>query len=861
MHLVIQNPFPNIQNSSTICFKSFTQKAGFTFVFVSPYQSRSCLALSQTRLYSFYLPKFYSLAAAMFLAWPNQLEHETPIKHFQGKCLQLGTALVVVLVLGFAYCGFSDELPMASVPLGFEISGFDKTRTWVSQNGLFAFGFLEGRQRADDVDGLFVGIRYNLRDKAANLPVWTVGGGIRVSDNSTVRLSMDGRLILFDNPSGLIVWSSNTSSLGVKKATLLNNGNLVLMDMDDNVLWESFDRPTTTLLPGQSLRFPQTLRAPSTKSVSSYYSFVIRHSGELALVWEANVTYWRIDLSSNDVIMEAKFDSNGALGLVDDKSRTVWSIASKDFEDPSVALRHLRIDSDGNLRIYSWVNSLHAWRVGWRAVENQCNIFGSCGLYSICGFNLTGPICDCLYQDSVAWGSDLPLVDSTGSGCRKMADLENCKMRTSMSTLRRTVLYGLYPPQDVDMMLSEAACKEYCSNDTSCVAATSKNDGSGVCTIKRTSFVSGYRSPSSPAVSFLKVCLLPQAVSARGANPRNSAKSIPLTSTRFLGHGGDKNMFIRAIILIVSVTTMGFITIEMFVLWYIYRRRQIEAQARIPFGKYTQMNHHCSFLIRVSFEEIKQLTNNFTKQLGPCVYKGVFPHKSPIVVKVLNNVVASERDFQVVVSTLGRMYHQHLVPLKGSCLEEEHKCLLYEYISNGSLDKWLFDVEKRKTELNWQQRLDIALGVARALAYLHTECQTCVAHGNLKLENVLLDEKLVPKVTDFGLRTLLGKEAASSSESPIERDIFMFGEMLMQIVTRERDILGGNMHSLITMISEEHKLEDSVASEKLERAVRIALWCLQNQPFLRPSIGEVVKVLEGSLSVDRPPSNIAFKQG
>ncbi|KAK8595861.1 hypothetical protein V6N12_064370 [Hibiscus sabdariffa] len=100
-----------------------------------------------------------------------------------------------------------DEFPMASVPLGFEISG--------------------GYRRADDIDGFVVGIRYSIGDEAAKLPVWTVGGGVRVSESSTLRLSLDGRLVLFDVPGGLIVWSCNTSSLGVKKATLLNNGDLV----------------------------------------------------------------------------------------------------------------------------------------------------------------------------------------------------------------------------------------------------------------------------------------------------------------------------------------------------------------------------------------------------------------------------------------------------------------------------------------------------------------------------------------------------------------------------------------------------------------------------------------------------------
>ncbi|KAK9274182.1 hypothetical protein L1049_018996 [Liquidambar formosana] len=351
----------------------------------------------------------------MCVSWHNQLESEIPIKHFRGKSCKVHSfgksacfLAVTLLLLGFPFCGVCDELPMVSVPLGFEVSGYDRSRTWVSENGVFAFGFLDYSQKDDnddDADGFVVGIRYNLGNKVSNVAVWTVGGGLRVSQNSTLRLSMDGRLALVENPSGLIVWSSDSSSLGVQKATLLDNGNLVLMGFGDNVLWESFNSPTNTLLTGQSLHFPQNLRAPSTKSISSYYNFVIRRSGELALVWESNVTYWRSHLSSSAIVKEATFDSNGVLRLIDDTNRTVWSKSSKDFQDPSVVLRHLRIDTDGNLRIYSWDSVLHTWRVGWQAVEDQCKVFGFCGLYSLCGYNSTGPTCDCLYQDSLNLGN------------------------------------------------------------------------------------------------------------------------------------------------------------------------------------------------------------------------------------------------------------------------------------------------------------------------------------------------------------------------------------------------------------------------------------------------------------------------
>ncbi|XP_043690461.1 G-type lectin S-receptor-like serine/threonine-protein kinase SD3-1 [Telopea speciosissima] len=796
--------------------------------------------------------------AEMHEVWINQLKARVPAKCFQGtfcKCYSFegsGHVLAVIVVLGLWSVGFCEAFPMVSVPLGFEIL-VSENKSWISENGVFTFGFFDDYWK--DYDGFAVGIRYNLGNRAANVAVWTVGGGVRVSENSTFRLSMDGRLVLFDNLSGLIVWSSNTSGLGVQTASMLNNGNLVLMDNAKKVLWQSFDSPTNTLLPGQALYFPQALRAPSTTFISSYYNLVIRHTGDLALIWENNVTYWGSHLTSSVDVKEARFEPTGVIGLFDATGRSVWSKSSKDFGDPSVLLRHLRIDSDGNLRIYSWDNVLHTWKVGWQAVENQCDVFGSCGLYSICRYNSSGPVCECLFHDSVDWGGGPPGMDSGSYGCKKMVDLGNCKMGTSMMVLKQTVLYGLYPPLDTDIMLSEKACKKYCAEDSSCIAVTSKNDGSGLCKIKRTSFISGYGNPSVPATSFLKVCLVPQAVSTTEANPQANAESMQLPSERSISHVDSRKSFIAALAIIVLVTVCAFLAVEVVVFWFINQTRQIKSERRIPFGKDAQMNPNYSALIRLSFEEVKELTTNFTDQLGPNVFKGVLPNQTPVVAKVLNAVVASESDFRMAVSTLGGTHHRNLVPLKGFCFEPQHKILLYEYIPNGSLDKWLFNTGTNQSGLSWHQRLGTALGVARAMAYLHAECQQCIPHRNLKLENVLLDEKLVAKVTDFGLKSLLEK-GASSSESLPDKDIYMFGEMLLQIVTGKRDILHITRENLFKLVQEMHQDRNSGSDEECEgvdRMFRLALWCLQDQPFLRPSFSEVVKILEGTLSVDRPP--------
>ncbi|KAJ0616972.1 putative bulb-type lectin domain-containing protein [Helianthus annuus] len=101
---------------------------------------------------------------------------------------------------------------------------------------------------------------------------------------------MDGRLILFENRTGSIIWTTDTSGLGVETVSLLNNGNLVLMGSQSRVMWQSFDRPTNALLAGQTLSYPRILRPPATRSVTSYYKLVVNPEG-IALMWENNVTY------------------------------------------------------------------------------------------------------------------------------------------------------------------------------------------------------------------------------------------------------------------------------------------------------------------------------------------------------------------------------------------------------------------------------------------------------------------------------------------------------------------------------------------------------------------------------------------
>ncbi|XP_020585164.1 G-type lectin S-receptor-like serine/threonine-protein kinase SD3-1, partial [Phalaenopsis equestris] len=563
---------------------------------------------------------------------------------------------MAVFVLGFVRRGFSEEHPLVSVPLGFQIFGHERATIWTSQNGVFAFGFL-GDYESDDA-GFVVGIWHNLHNMGERIPVWVVGGGVRVNVNSTLQLSMDGSLVLIDGSlHGLPVWSSNTAYLGVETATLMNNGNLVLIGIGDRVIWESFNSPTDTLLPGQSLSFPLSLQPSSSGSTASYYSFQInKKSGDISLVWEDNVTYWSSHLSQPVDVAEVRLEADGLLGLFDVSGGLAWFCYSEDYKDPFVSFRRLRIDADGNLRIYSWNNASSSWKVAWQAVPSQCHVFGSCGLYHVCGYNSSGPSCVCLLQDS------------TSGDCQKLADLGNCNTGISMLVLKQTFLYSLYPPHDVNIMLSLDACRSYCLNDSSCLAVTAKNDGSGLCTIKRTSFISGYRYSSVPATSFLKVCLVPEAVSAQATNLHGN--SSLLDGKQHVDQIVGQKSFMVGIVVLLLITASVFFTVEIIIVGFVlYRRRQTNIERRTPFGMDFGLNPHYSAMVRLSLDEVKELTKNFGNKLGPSVYRGMLPNKIPVAVKVIGNAVVSERDFLLSVSTLGSTHHKNLVSLKGFCYE------------------------------------------------------------------------------------------------------------------------------------------------------------------------------------------------
>ncbi|XP_024515338.1 G-type lectin S-receptor-like serine/threonine-protein kinase SD2-5 isoform X1 [Selaginella moellendorffii] len=294
-------------------------------------------------------------------------------------------------------------------------------------------------------------------------------------------------------------------------------------------------------------------------------------------------------------------------------------------------------------------------------------------------------------------------------------------------------------------------------------------------------------------------------------------------------------------------------------------------------------------LVQFSFKAIVATTRNFSDKIGAgilgSVYKGVFPDSETVVAVKKLEINTSDRDFRNCVSEIGFLSHDSLVQLHGFCADcgPDNKMLVYEFLSNGSLDKLLFE-DSEDNRLDWKFRFDTALSVARGVAYLHQQ-QVPVIHGNLKTENILLDKNFQPKISDTGLGLLVDrrkiKTALSSgrvhgyfspewiADSPLttKTDVYGFGMILLEIIGGRR-ILDLSQKSeqwnFVDWVSKQVKAGNyvgvadprlsSIDLEQLRRGIDVAVWCIQDDAKSRPSMAKVVEELEKVLVIEATPA-------
>ncbi|XP_026431699.1 rust resistance kinase Lr10-like isoform X2 [Papaver somniferum] len=297
--------------------------------------------------------------------------------------------------------------------------------------------------------------------------------------------------------------------------------------------------------------------------------------------------------------------------------------------------------------------------------------------------------------------------------------------------------------------------------------------------------------------------------------------------------------------------------------------------------------------IRYSYNDVKKMTNNFKEKLGQggfgYVYKGALRDNRAVAIKILTSTKGDGQDFINEVATMGKIHHVNVVQLIGFVAERRKQALVYEFMPNGSLEKYIFPREEGKITnlLDWEKTYGIALGIARGIEYLHRGCSMRILHFDIKPHNILLDQNYNPKVSDFGLARSYSMDASIISVTHGARgtlgymapelfyrniggisyksDVYSFGMLLMEIAGRRKNLnaLAENASQIYfpswvykqLKQGEDIQMEDATQEENeiAKKIIIVALWCIQLKPVDRPSMTKVVGMLEGDIRVLQIP--------
>ncbi|PIN25944.1 Serine/threonine protein kinase [Handroanthus impetiginosus] len=385
--------------------------------------------------------------------------------------------------------------------------------------------------------------------------------------------------------------------------------------------------------------------------------------------------------------------------------------------------------------------------------------------------------------------------------------------------------------------------------------------------------------PRSPATSAEPPLALDKTPSQGPSNPRNS--SIPAAIRVAIAVG----------------VTAGIITLSIVIVYLLKRRH---STCRLNQGSNQDvenflLQHGSLAPTRYRYSEIEMITKSFKNKLGQggygTVYKGTLLDGCAVAVKVLINIDSNGEEFINEVASISRTSHVNIVNLLGFSYERNKRALVYEFMPNKSLDKFI--LSSADSQLGLEKLYKIALGVAKGLEYLHTGFNTRIVHFDIKPQNILLDEDFCPKISNFGLAKLCKKKQSILSVFRArgtigyiapemfsrnfggvshKSDVYSYGMMLLEMAGARNIIQTETIQSsenyfpdriydevILDMTT---KLDDYTVEEgddTRRKMFLVGFWCIQTTPSDRPSISKVVEMLEGSLqSIQIPPKPFLF---
>ncbi|XP_074269997.1 G-type lectin S-receptor-like serine/threonine-protein kinase SD1-13 [Silene latifolia] len=724
----------------------------------------------------------------------------------------------------------------------------------VSSNGTFRLAFFS----LPNSTNRYVGIYYN------KLPVmkvvWVANRNSPLNDSSgSFQISKDGNLQVLNGQKHML-WSSNVTNFQVatnmSKAQLLDSGNLVLFSSDNNIIWQSFDHPTNTLLPHMSLVYNkatgknstiQSWKNPSDPSQGRFVAGLGPSVLPEVFIWDMGRPYYRSGPWNGYIYLgiEVKtphFQTHGITIQIDGHGNT-----SVEYSDPSSPLTNYELSYQGIVVQQYWDDAKRDWNALWQAPTNECDVYGRCGEYGSCN-SLSSPICRCLkgFEPKIRqeWSKG-----NWSSGCTRKK-----KLLCGIQAAKEDVFFSLpnmKPPANTNGLqgLDQNACRSQCLSNCSCLAYAF--DISLGCMTWSGKLIDTQQFSSNGVDLYLRL-----EHSELGINKRLK--------------------------IIVTVTAVSGATLVAIV-YFLCRRKAKQAEKNQSLERFEE-------LPLFKFEKLAAATSNFQDSnklgqggFGP-VYKGTLDDGQEVAIKRLSGTsTQGVEEFMNEVLVISKLQHRNLVKLLGCCVERHERMLIYDYMPNKSLDAFLFDPQK-KGILDWKKRYSIIEGICRGLLYLHRDSRLKIIHRDLKAANILLDENLTPKISDFGMaRIFRGSQSEADTtrvvgtygymppEYAIEgrfsekSDVFSFGVLLLEIITGKRTRwFDESSLSLLGYVWKQWNEDNDISlidpviayqgfEAEISKCIHVGLLCVQEYAQDRPDISDVIaKLSSPSSSFEKP---------
>ncbi|URE36154.1 hypothetical protein MUK42_03429 [Musa troglodytarum] len=543
---------------------------------------------------------------------------------------------------------------------------------------------------------------------------------------------------------------------------------------------------------------------------------------------------------------------------------------------PTSDFRIVKLDSTGRFHVFSY-------SAEFTAPTSSCDLPFPCQSLGVCTAGANDSTCSCPARFvhlesgncSPANGSLPPSSSSTSSAsCGGDSDLATSYIQLGSGIDYFANKFASPATSGNDI----SACQNLCTGNCTCLGFFYRNSSKS-CYLMRNQLGSLFKRNAGEtwsSIGYIKTLV-------SGSSPPNSG-------------GTSKTHLIAILLPTVAAFLLSFVVVTAGIIWW---KRSNDPSDD---DESTDENDGGSDILipglptRFTYKELEAATNYFRNKIGSggfgAVYKGELPDRTTVAVKRIECAgLQGRKEFCTEIAIIGNIRHVNLVRLRGFCAQGSRRLLVYEYMNRSSLDRSLFGVGPA---LEWQERVDIAGGAARGLAYLHAGCDHKIIHCDVKPENILLHDGGQVKISDFGLAKLLSPEQSglfttmrgtrgylapewlTNAAISDRTDVYSFGMVLLEIVhgrknrsgaseegeeEEEGSGSGGGYFPLVALEGHEEgrylqladqRLEGRVREEEVARVVKLALCCLHEEPRLRPSMAVVVGMLEGNMEVWEP---------